>query len=110
MMLVIVFALLSVRGQPVELCPASEIGCCQACCSAGENAPELPGFVDRGGCKNGCDNVQQDCNNLNIDAEENRQSCEMGKSFCNGETSLFFGQFVCCLSDATLGFDNIAGG
>ena len=41
----------SVRGQPIELCRAGNRDCCRACCGAGVNAPELPAFVNLGGCK-----------------------------------------------------------
>ena len=56
------------------------------------------------------DNENQDCNNLANEAEENRLSCEVGKEFRIGETSLYFGQLVCCLSDSILAFDEVGCG
>ena len=99
---------LSVLGQPVELCEAKQ--CCENCCRTAEDAQQLPGFVEAGGCKNGC-NAGQDCNNINSNEEVNIQSCEVGKDFLFGEVSFDFGGIlVCCLSDATLGFDEVACG
>ena len=102
---------LIVQGQQIKLCV--EASCCRDCCSDAQDAQQqLPGFVDRvgGGCKNGCDNVDQNCNNLPNNIEENRQSCEVGKDFLAGETSLYFGTLVCCSSNSLLGFDEVACG
>ena len=86
--------LVNVRGQSIELC--MEQGCCQGCCRAGEDAAgEIPGFLERSGCKNACDNEAQDCSGFAT--EEQRQSCEVGKAFLVGNPSLFFGTLLCRL-------------